>query len=288
MNGAACSSEIPSNSAMALRTRMGPERHVRCSTEGCAVRQLPRGKSLIVTTTYIEDMIMSTAAIIETDLRLRDAVIRQLDWDPTVDASALGVAAAEGVVTLTGFIDSYAGKLAAERAVKRIRGVRAVANDIVVRLRQPRTDEIIARDCANALANPPALADVVQPVVRYGHVTLTGRVQWLFQRELAEDLVRHVRGVLGVHNHITVIPRATERDVTQRIVRALHHDADVDARHITVSVDAHTVTLAGTAATWAQKDAAERAAGQAPGVTHVNNHITIVCAPHAEPVDEIC
>lgn len=231
---------------------------------------------------------MSTASIVETDLRLRDAVIRQLEWDPSVDASAIGVTAAEGVVTLTGFIDSYAGKLVAERAVKRIRGVRAVANDIVVRLRQPRTDEVIARDCANALSNPPTIADTVQAVVRYGHVTLTGNVQWLFERELAEDLVRHVRGVLGVHNHITVVPQATQRDVTQRIVRTLHHDADVDARHVIVTVDGHSVTLTGTVTTWTQREAAERAAGQAPGVTQVNNHINVLSAPIPEPVDELC
>jgi osmotically-inducible protein OsmY len=236
----------------------------------------------------LERTVMSTATIAETDLRLRDAVIRQLDWDPSVDASAIGVTAAEGVVTLTGFIDSYAGKLAAERAVKRIRGVRAVANDIVVRLRQPRTDALIARDCANALSNPATIADRVQAVVHYGHVTLTGNVQWLFERELAEDLVRHVRGVLGVHNHITVNPQPAARDVTQRIVRTLHHDADVDARHIVVNVEGHTVTLTGTVTTWAQRDAAERAAGQAPGVTQVNNQINVVSTPVAEPVDEIC
>jgi osmotically-inducible protein OsmY len=152
---------------------------------------------------------MSTANLVETDLRLRDAVIRQLEWEPRVDASALGVAAVRGVVTLTGFIDSYADKLAAERAVKRIRGVRAVANEIVVRLRHLRTDEMIARDCADALAYPPSIADAVQTVVRSGYVTLTGTVRWVFERELAEDLVRHVRGVLGVHNHIALVPRAT-------------------------------------------------------------------------------
>ena len=149
---------------------------------------------------------MSTANLVEADLRLRDTVIRQLEWDPTIDASALAATAAEGVVTLTGFIDSYAGKLAAERAVKRIRGVRAVANDIVVRLRQPHTDEVIARDCANALANPLSISDAVQAVVHSGQVTVTGEVRWPFERELAEDLVRHVPGVRAVHNYITVMP----------------------------------------------------------------------------------
>jgi osmotically-inducible protein OsmY len=269
-----------------------PFRYRGCSSEGKGVTSsgwlIDTGHAAHRTDNTGSTIIMSTASIVETDLRLRDAVIRQLDWDPSVDASAVGATAAEGVVTLTGFVDTYAGKLAAERAVKRIRGVRAVANDIVVRLRQPRTDEVIARDCANALANPPTIADTVQAVVRYGHVTLTGQVQWLFERELAEDLVRHVRGVLGVYNHIAVIPQATEREVTQRIVRALHHDADVDARHVTVIVDGHVVTLAGTVTTWAQKEAAERAAGQAPGVTQVANHIQVVSTVTPEVVDEIC
>ena len=114
---------------------------------------------------------MSTATITATDVRLRNAVVRQLDWDPEVDASAIGVAARDGVVTLTGFIDSYAGKLAAERVLKRVRGVRAVANDIRVRLLVERTDADIARDALLALRVVPALADTVVVTVHNGRVT---------------------------------------------------------------------------------------------------------------------
>ena len=125
---------------------------------------------------------MTTASITHTDVRLRNAVVRQLDWDPEVNASAIGVAARDGVVTLTGFIDSYTGKLAAERVVKGVRGVRAVANDIVVRLVAGRTDPDIAHDATQALKLRPALADNVQAVVHNGHVTLTGTVEWEFQK----------------------------------------------------------------------------------------------------------
>ena len=152
---------------------------------------------------------------VETDLQLRDAVICQLDWNPDVDTSGIGVSAADGVVTLTGFIDSYAGKLAAERAVKRIHGVRGVANDIVVRLRQARTDDRVACDAVRALANPPSLADRIQVAVHQGRVTLTGEVDWHFQQQLAETLVRHVSGVADVHNYVSVAAHADPQPVSR-------------------------------------------------------------------------
>src|SRR3970040_624572 len=126
---------------------------------------------------------MTTASITQTDIRLRNAVVRQLDWDPEVDASEIGVTAKDGVVALTGFIDSYAAKLAAERVVKRVRGVCAVANDITVRLLVDRTDADIAHDAAQALKLIPALAGHVQVAVHAGRVTLTGTVEWLFQKQ---------------------------------------------------------------------------------------------------------
>ena len=233
---------------------------------------------------------MTTATITGSDVRLRNTVVRQLDWEPDVDASAIGVSAAEGVVTLTGFIDTYAGKLAAERVAKRIRGVRAVANDLVVRLRADRTDPEIAHDAAHCLKLRPPLGDTVQAVVHDGHVTLTGTVEWLYQKALAAEAVRHIDGVAGVFNHVTVRPRTERRDVQKRIVRALHCDADVDARRISVSVDDHVVTLTGTVDSWTQRETAERAAGAAPGIVRVDNHL-VVAPPDsfdAEPPDEIC
>jgi osmotically-inducible protein OsmY len=232
---------------------------------------------------------MTTATITGRDQHLRDAVLHQLEWDPEVDASAIGVTAKDGVVTLTGFVDTYAGKLAAERIAKRVKGTRAVANDITVRLRVERTDTDIATDAAQALA-VIALTDQVQAAVHTGHVTLTGSVDWLFQKHAAENAVRHLRGLRGVFNHITVKPRSVQRDMQHRIVRALHRTADVDARRISVVVDDDTATLKGMVTTWSQRDAAERAAGAAPGIRRVENELFVEPAePHElEPPDEIC
>ena len=149
---------------------------------------------------------MTTANLTPSDIRLRDAVMRQLAWDPEVDASAVGVSATEGTVTLTGYIDTYAGKLAAERAAKRVVGVRAVANDIDVRLRLERTDTDIAQDSARALRLLSTIPDGVQAAVHNGRVTLTGTVHWLFQKESAEQAVRHIRGVRNVISYVNVAP----------------------------------------------------------------------------------
>jgi osmotically-inducible protein OsmY len=232
---------------------------------------------------------MTTASITGTDVRVRDAVVRQLDWDPEVDASAIGVSAADGVVILTGFVDSYAEKLAAERIVKHVRGVRAVANDIVVRQMVGITDADIAHNALACLKNRPDLRDTVQAAVHHGHLTLTGHVQWLTQKEAAERAVKHVGGLLGVFNHITVKPRAAQRDVRRRII-ALHHHVDLDAHQIDVSVEDDTVRLTGTVRTWTQRDAAERAAGSAPGIVRVNNQIVVdPLEPSDDEVpDELC
>ena len=218
---------------------------------------------------------MTNATLTKDDLRLRNAVTRQLEWDPEVDASAVGVSAKNGAVTLTGFIDSYPAKLAAERAAKRLHGVRAVANDIAVRLRLERTDADIAQDAVRALQLRGTIPETVQAVVHDGHVTLTGVVEWPYQKESAEHAVRHIRGVRRVMNYLTVAPRATDRDVQHRIVRALHQSADVDARHITVTVSGNTARLTGTVGTWLQRDAAERAAANAPGIAEVDNRIVL-------------
>jgi osmotically-inducible protein OsmY len=216
--------------------------------------------------------------------------MRQLEWDPEVDASAVGVAAENGTVTLTGFIDTYAGKLAAERAAKRVHGVRGVANDIDVRLRLERTDVDIAQDAIRALEVRSAIPERVQVVVHNGHITLTGNVNWLYQKEAAGRAVRHIRGVRGVKNHVTVTPLAATRDVRFRIVKALHRDADVDARHITVTVSGDTATLAGSVGTWLQRDSAERAAASAPGIARVDNRIVVQSFHDAknDDEDEIC
>jgi osmotically-inducible protein OsmY len=233
---------------------------------------------------------VTIATLTETDVRLRNAVMRQLDWDPEVDASAVGVTAKNGTITLSGFIDTYSGKLAAERAAKRVHGVRAVANGIEVRLRLERTDADIAQDTVRAMEVRGTIPESVQAAVHHGHITLTGKVDWLYQKESAERAVRHIRGVRSVINHISVAPQAVGRDVRHRIVKALHQNADVDARHITVTVSGDTATLTGTASTWLQRESAERAAASAPGIAHVDNRI-LVQSFHDSKMDdwdEIC
>lgn len=230
---------------------------------------------------------MTTASLSQADMRIRDAVSKELAWDSQVDASAIGVAAKDGAVTLTGFIDSYPGKLAAERAAKRVRGVRAVANDVQVRLRLDRTDEDIARDAARALESHATLPDDVQAVVHQGHVTLTGKVTSLFKRTIAENAISHVEGLKSVTNRIEVAASTSPQDVRREIARALHRNADIDAKSIEVSVTGNKVHLTGTVSSWREREAAERAASHASGITVIDNRIGVrVETPPSE--DEIC
>ena len=233
---------------------------------------------------------MTTATLTGTDVRERDAVLRQLDWDPEVDASAIGVAARNGVITLTGFVDTYAGKLAAERAAKRVHGVKAVANDIEVRLKHDRTDADIAADAARALTLRDTVPDRIQATVHHGNITLTGRVRWLYQKRAAATAVKYIRGARGIFNHIDVQAEAAGKDLRKRIVGALHRNADVDARHIDVVIDKGTATLTGTVGSWLQREAAEEAVTHSPGVHAVDNRILVVPQSRTwhEDVDEIC
>ena len=225
---------------------------------------------------------MSTATLSEKDLQLRDAVVEQLDWDPAVDAGGIGVTAHEGAITLTGSINTYAGKLAAERAAKRVRGVRAVANDLAVKLIAGRSDADIAADVATALR----LHSEIPAAVHSGYVTLTGSVPWYYQFSQAEKVVRYIRGVRAVTNDIRISPPALAKDMRRRITQALYRNASLDAKHIDVTVSDGVACLTGTATSWLQRQAAERAAYDAPGITMVDNKIVV------EPPDgdtcEIC
>lgn len=231
---------------------------------------------------------MMLTTITPNDLRIRDAVTQELAWDSRVDASAVGVTAQQGVVTLTGFVDSYAGKLAAERAAKRVRGVRAVANDIQVRLRIERTDADIAHDAARALDLRAHVPDAVQVVVHGGHLTLTGTVPTLFDRVVAEKAVRHLPGMKGLVNRIVVVAPASPAHVRKEIIRALHRDAAVHADGIEVTVADGTVVLTGAVATWAERESAEAAASHAPGIAAVDNRLAVVDAATGNHPDEIC
>jgi osmotically-inducible protein OsmY len=218
---------------------------------------------------------MTTATLTGTDVRMRDAVLRELEADPRFDASAIGVSAQHDAVTLSGFVDTYAAKLAAERAAKRVRGVRAVANEVQVRIRLSRADDVIARDAARAMELRSTVPASVQAVVHNGHVTLTGRVGWYFQREAAEKAVRYIPGVVEVVNYVEVVPAASPTDVQRRITESLHRNADLNARHVEVTVSGSVATLTGRVSSWTQRHAAERAAADAPGISRVDDRLEV-------------
>jgi osmotically-inducible protein OsmY len=210
------------------------------------------------------------------DERLKATIGNQLAWDPEVDASLIGVSAKDGIVTLSGYVDTYAGKLAAERSVRRVYGVKAVANELEVKLAVDRIDPEIAKDALEALKNRIDVPLGVGITVRDGFVTLTGTVEWMYQKLSAERAVKYLRGVRGVLNHISLKPSVSPTDVRKRITEALHRHADLDARRIHVEAEGAKVILTGTVQSWMEKDEALRAAWRAPGVIAVDNRINVV------------
>lgn len=213
----------------------------------------------------------------EGDTQLREAVLRQLEWDPQVTSKDINVATADHIVTLTGFVHTFAEKHAAEKAAQGVYGVQAVANDIEVKPANEHSDPEIARDVVHAMKINVMVPDAgIRAVVNGGFVTLEGTAEWDFQRRSAEACARNVAGVRGVINHIKVKPRVSPGVVSAKIEEALRRNAELDARRITVSATDSKVHLYGSVRSAFEREEAERAAWAAPGVAEVIDHISIV------------
>jgi len=212
------------------------------------------------------------------DLALRQHILDELEWEPALDGAHIGVLVEDGVVTLTGYVRSYAERATAEQVVARIKGVKAVAQELQVRLahNQKRDDDQIARRALKIIAwDTTVPGDKIKLKVENGWITLSGEVQWHYQKEGAEAAVRKLSGVTGVTNRITVRSSAHAGDVKHRIEEALQRNAQLDAEGIKVTVDGGKVTLEGHVPAWHERSIAEQAAWAAPGVSAVEDHIVV-------------
>lgn len=213
------------------------------------------------------------------DEEIQRRLLEELKWDPQVEPTDVGVEVDNGVVTLTGTVESYPMKSAAERAAHRVQGVKAVADDIKVKLPYERTrsDTDIASAAANALLwHTQVPRERINVTVRDGWVTLDGSVNWYFQKQAAESAIRNLLGVRGVTNSITIAaPKVSAEEVKAKIEQALERSAELDARRIQVEVRDGHVTLSGSVRYWSERDEAEDAVWAATGVSDVKNRITM-------------
>jgi osmotically-inducible protein OsmY len=212
------------------------------------------------------------------DEKIRDDVLAELEFQPQVDATAIGVAVKNGVVTLSGHVSNYAEKIAAESAAKRVKGVKGLAQEITVRLPSGvrHDDTEIAQRAADILKwSVTAPETGVKVKCENGWVTLSGEAMWAYQRYEAERAVRGLAGVIGVTNQIALIGGVKAADVKDRIKRALHRNAELDASTINVAVEGSKVTLAGKVSAWPERNIAESAAWAVPGVYQVVDHLSV-------------
>jgi osmotically-inducible protein OsmY len=214
----------------------------------------------------------------KTDYEIKEDVLSELAWQPNIDETKMGVIVENGVVTLTGVVDSYTKKLAAEKAVKSVKGVKAVALDIDVKygMDYKKTDKEIAKAVVNALEWSNSVPeDKISIKVEDGWVYLSGELQWFYQKDAAKKAVGNLLGVKGVINSIQIKQEMEPTQIKERITKAFERSAHINAKNITVLTEGHTVTLRGTVDSIAEKDEAQRAAYLAPGVYDVKNELVV-------------
>ncbi len=212
------------------------------------------------------------------DKAVRQDIIDTLDWDPSIDSANIGVAVDQGVAVLSGHVPNYAQKSAAERDAKRVKGVTAIVDEIEVRFpgSSTHTDEDVALRAVQVLNWDVLVPDnEVQVTVSKGWITLSGELEWDYQRRAAEADVRKLGGVMGVINQISLRRRVSSADVSHRIEEALRRDAELEASRVQVLVADGKVTLEGRVRSWHERDAVERAAWAAPGVRAVDDRVII-------------
>jgi len=215
---------------------------------------------------------------VKTSTELKRDVIAELNWDPSLPSNNIGVEVSDGVVTLSGHVSSFVEKWNAERAARRVVGVDAIAVEISVDLpgSSKREDADIARTATNVLAWASYLPpDSIKVMVEGGWITLTGNVEWEYQRNAAAEAIRRLMGVTGVSNDVSLAPSIASQVVQSDIETALKRLAKTESQKIIVHVDGNTVTLSGTTHSWVERDLATQAAWNAPGVKHVQDKIRI-------------